>query len=87
MFRNIVPDLRHGFEGLAVFECYLERHIEVDDESHGPMALSMLEDPCGLDDKRWPRQPAENNALEARIVDRIADSRDQTDFSPKSLAL
>ena len=51
------------------------------------MALSMLEDPCGHDDKRWPRQPAENNALEARIVDRIADSRDQTDFSPKSLAL
>jgi Protein of unknown function (DUF3050) len=93
MFRNIVRDLRHGFEGLAVFECYLERHIEVDDESHGRMALRMLEDLCGHDDKRWPRQPVENNAPEARlrlwdsIVDRIVDSRDQTDFSPKSFAL
>jgi hypothetical protein len=48
MFRNIVRDLRHRFDGLAVVEYYLERHIELDDESHGPMALSMLEEPCGM---------------------------------------
>ena len=91
MFRNIVRDLRHGFDGLAVFEYYLERHIEVDDESHGPMAIGMLEDLCGHDDTRWAEATsAANNALEARlrmwdaIVDRIVDSRDQTDFSPRS---
>jgi hypothetical protein len=44
MFREIVHDLRCGFEGLAVFEYYLERHIEVDGENHGPMVLRMLED-------------------------------------------
>jgi Protein of unknown function (DUF3050) len=89
MFRNIVRDLGRGFEGLAVFEYYLERHIEVDDESHGPVALSMLEDLCGQDDKRWAEATrAANSAFAARlrmwdaILDRIVHSRDQTDFSP-----
>jgi hypothetical protein len=89
MFREIVHDLRCGFEGLAVFEYYLERHIEVDGDSHGPMALTMLEDLCGDDDNRWEEATnAAKNALEARlqmwdaIADRIVQSRDQTGRSP-----
>ena len=91
MFREIVHDLRCGFEGLAVFEYYLERHIEVDGDSHGPMALTMLEDLCGDDDNRWEEATnAAKNALEARlrmwdaIVHRIVHSRDQTDLGPRS---
>jgi hypothetical protein len=90
MFREIVHDLRCGFEGLAVFEYYLERHIEVDGDSHGPMALTMLEDLCGDDDNRWEEATnAAKNALEARlrmwdaIVDRIVHSRDQAGRSPR----
>jgi hypothetical protein len=82
MFREIVHDLRCGFEGLATFEYYLERHIEVDGERHGPMALRMLEDLCAGDDNRWAEATnAAKNALEARlrlwdaIVDRIIRSR------------
>jgi len=82
MFRKIVHDLRYGFDGLAVFEYYLEQHIEVDDESHGPMALRMLEDLCGDDDNRWAEATdAAKSALEARlrmwdaIVERVIYSR------------
>ncbi len=90
MFREIVHDLRYGFEGLAVFEYYLERHIEVDGENHGPMALRMLEDLCADDDNRWAEATnAAKSALEARlrmwdaIVDRVVHSRDQIDLGPR----
>jgi hypothetical protein len=67
MFRQIVRDLRRGFEGLSVFEYYLERHIEVDGDSHGPMALRMMEDLCGEDPRRkLEAQNAAADALEAR---------------------
>jgi hypothetical protein len=91
MFREIVRDLRDGFEGLAVFEYYLERHIEVDGESHGPMALRMLEELCADDDNRWAEATnAAKNALEARlrmwdaIVDRLVQSRHQAEVGPRS---
>jgi hypothetical protein len=68
MFLKIVRDLRLGFAGLAEFEYYLERHIEVDGDSHGPMALRMLEDLCGEDESRWTEAAdAARNALEARL--------------------
>jgi Protein of unknown function (DUF3050) len=67
MFRQIVRDLRSGFEGLGVFEYYLERHIEVDGDSHGPMALQMMEDLCGKDPcKKSEAENAAADALEAR---------------------
>jgi hypothetical protein len=68
MFLKIVRDLRLGFAGLAEFEYYLERHIEVDGDSHGPMALRMLEDLCGEDERRWTEaSQAARNALQARL--------------------
>jgi hypothetical protein len=90
MFREIVHDLRYGFEGLGVFEYYLERHIEVDGENHGPMALRMLEDLCADDDHRWAEATnAAKSALEARlrmwdaIVDRVVHARDPIDLGPR----
>ncbi len=68
MFRQIVRDLRQGFEGLGVFEYYLERHIEVDGDSHGPMALRMMDDLCGKNPrKKLEAEKAAEDALEARV--------------------
>ncbi len=49
------------------FVNYLERHIDVDGEQHTPMAMQMLADLCGDDDKKWKGcADTVNTALAAR---------------------
>lgn len=52
---------------LRTFRDYLARHIEVDGEEHTPMAMQMVADLCGDDDRAW-RESAEaaNRVLAAR---------------------
>jgi len=54
-------------DSLELYRYYLNRHIELDDEEHGPMALRMIVQICGDDASRW-RDAAEvaEWALEAR---------------------
>lgn len=48
---------------------YLERHIELDGESHGPLAHALLARVCGTDPAAWDRaESAARGALEARIA-------------------
>jgi hypothetical protein len=66
MFTKVVAVKDRGHK-LGTFVDYLERHIEVDGEQHTPMAMQMLADLCGDDDRKW-RECAEAaaRALRAR---------------------
>jgi hypothetical protein len=68
MFLRVVRDVsgRHG-EPLTLFVDYLERHIHLDGERHGPMAARMLESICGDDPKAWSQAlEGARDALRAR---------------------
>ena len=70
MFRALVDDVNDQHAGaLSTFIWYLERHIEVDGEDHGPLSLRMVADICGTDDRRWAQAAdAAEQALHARIA-------------------
>jgi hypothetical protein len=69
MFKGFVRDLNRDLAGnLDTFIWYLERHIEVDGEEHGPMALRMIAELCGDDAERWSEaEAAAVFALESRL--------------------
>lgn len=54
MFHNIVSDLNAKFPTqLTIFKFYLDRHIEVDGDHHGHLALQMVSELCGNDPVKW----------------------------------
>jgi len=54
---------------VATLRWYLDRHIEVDGEDHGPMALRMISELCADDAVKWKQAgEAAETALRARIA-------------------
>jgi len=54
MFTRLVADIAGQAGGrLSLFVDYLQRHISVDAERHGPMAARLLEKLYGDDERRW----------------------------------
>ena len=54
MFIGLVKGLNEKNSDIAnKFVYYLERHIELDGDDHGPIALKMIENLCGDDENKW----------------------------------
>jgi CheY-like chemotaxis protein len=78
MFRKIVEGIAET-EGISIeaFRYYLDRHIGIDEEEHGPASERMMKALCGTDDSRWRLvKRAAEEALLARIAlwDGIAEA-------------
>lgn len=69
LFSEIVRDLNQRFDGeLSAFVYYLDRHIELDADEHGPMADKMVAELCGHDYRKWAEaKRASALALDARL--------------------
>lgn len=70
IFRALVTEFERRRPGrYDLLSIYLQRHIEVDSEHHGPLALRMLEELCADDSGRWEEARAcARSALEARLA-------------------
>ncbi len=70
MFRGFLRDQDQMLGGkLSTMRWYMERHIEVDGEEHGPMALRMVSELCGTDPLKWQQATeAAAAALTARLA-------------------
>lgn len=54
MFTALVKDLgQESPEKLELFTYYLQRHIQLDSEEHGPKAMEMIKALCRNDSQKW----------------------------------
>ncbi len=70
MFSEILKNFQINFPetDLSQLIYYFERHIELDADDHGPMAMQMITELCGQDIQKWREVEAISiQALEKRI--------------------
>ena len=53
MFFQIINQSKSRETSFSKLTYYLNRHIELDGDEHGPLALKMMEALCGDDSKKW----------------------------------
>jgi len=70
MFTEILKNFQTNFPetDLSKLIYYFERHIELDADEHGPMAMQMISELCGTDEVKWKEvEEISIQALEKRI--------------------
>ena len=70
MFTEILKNFQHNFPDtdLSKLIYYFERHIELDADDHGPMAMQMIAELCKDDAQKWAAvEEVSIQALEKRI--------------------
>lgn len=69
MFRHLIANLQRHFPGrLMTLQIYLDRHVHVDADHHGPLALQMLVNLCGDRAEKWREaQTVAETCLQARL--------------------
>lgn len=70
MFTEILRNFQTNFPetDLSKLIYYFERHIELDADEHGPMAMKMISELCGDNEKKWlEMQEVSIEALQKRI--------------------
>jgi len=69
MFQSIIDNkILSADKSLDSFRLYLQRHIDVDGDDHGPLAFAALSEICGEDEIKWEEATAAaKNAIQMRI--------------------
>ena len=69
MFEGILKQLNIGSYEAKKFHYYLERHIELDGDEHGPMAEKLVRNLCGSEKENFiEAEEAALDAINARLV-------------------
>ena len=85
MFRELVQDLESNSSGkFKSFIYYLDRHIGLDENEHTPLALKMIKEICGDDEKKWRESiDCGKDVMQSRIKfwDQILSEIKKTDIN------